>query len=57
MHIEMRWDDAARRLGLRLAAGTQILRSPVVFDARMIGSSEGKRIEFKGDPVTVSFVI
>jgi alpha-glucosidase/alpha-D-xyloside xylohydrolase len=54
MHIEMRWDDAARRLGLRLAASARMLRSPIVFDARMIGSSEGKRIEFRGSPVAVS---
>ncbi len=55
MRIEMKWDDAARKLELRLASGTHMLKGmPITLDARLIGSTQTTRIVFKGEPLSIA---
>jgi hypothetical protein len=55
MGMEARWDDAARRLTLRLVAGSRML-PPLrrEIDVRVAGSSSSKRVTFSGRPLTLS---
>jgi hypothetical protein len=55
MRLELKWEDAARKLGLRLAPGARMLGpGPVVLDARVVGSTKGTTVTFKGDPITIA---
>ena len=53
MGIEMRWEDAQKRLTLRLAPGSRML-PPLrrEFDVRVAGAKESRRLGFNGRPVT-----
>jgi len=55
MRMEMRWDDAARRLTLRLAPGSRMLRpTGIAVEARVAGSDHMSTAIFKGDPVLIA---
>jgi alpha-glucosidase (family GH31 glycosyl hydrolase) len=55
MRIEMKWNDAARKLDLRLASGTHMLKgTPMEFDARLIGNTQTTKIVFKGEPLSIA---
>ena len=53
MGIEMRWEDAQKRLTLRLAPGSRML-PPLrrEIDVRVAGAKESRRLGFNGRPVT-----
>ena len=53
MRVEMRWDDAARKVSLRLAAGSQVLR-PISLEIKLAGSDRATKAIFTGDPLTVT---
>jgi alpha-glucosidase (family GH31 glycosyl hydrolase) len=55
MSIEMKWNDVTRKLDLRLASGTRMLHgTPLMLDARLIGSTQTTRIVFKGEPLSIA---
>ncbi len=55
MRMEMRWDDAARRLTLRLAPGAQMRRpTGIAVEARVAGSDHMSTALFKGDPLLIA---
>jgi len=51
--IEMRWDDTARRLTLRLASG-KLQTTPITFEAKLMGVTQTTRVVFRGDPVSIA---
>ena len=55
MRVEMKWNDAARRLTLRLAPGSRML-PPVrrTIDLRVAGETATRTVVFTGRPVGVS---
>lgn len=54
MRVAMQWNDTLRKLSLRLAPGSRMLgRTPIVFEARLIGSDQATKVMFKGEPVAV----
>jgi alpha-glucosidase (family GH31 glycosyl hydrolase) len=55
MRVEMKWNDAARRLTLRLAPGSRML-PPVrrTIDVRVAGGNETRSVVFAGQPVVVN---
>jgi alpha-glucosidase (family GH31 glycosyl hydrolase) len=54
MRIEMAWDDAARRLSLRLAQGSRMLPSGQLrLNVRVAGSTAAQSVVFNGQPATV----
>ena len=55
MRVEMQWNDAARRLTLRLAPGSRML-PPVrrTIDVRVAGGNETRSVVFAGQPVVVN---
>jgi alpha-glucosidase/alpha-D-xyloside xylohydrolase len=56
MGIEMRWQDAARRLSLRLAAGSRMLaQQGRSIDVRIAGQTTSRRVAFSGKPVELRF--
>ena len=52
MRVELRWDDAARKVSLRLAAGSRVLR-PIPLEIKLAGSDRATKAVFTGDPLTV----
>ena len=56
MGIEMAWDDARRRLTLRLAAGSRV-RPPLPrdFEVRLVPEKATRAVRFIGQPVEVQF--
>jgi alpha-glucosidase (family GH31 glycosyl hydrolase) len=56
MGIEMAWDDARRRLTLRLADGSR-LRPPLArdFEVRLVPDKATRAVRFSGEPVEVRF--
>jgi alpha-glucosidase/alpha-D-xyloside xylohydrolase len=57
---EMKWDDAARRLTLRLAPGSKpggagLPPKRRVFEVRVAGEKATRSVEFTGGPLTVQF--
>ena len=55
MRIEMQWDDAARKLALRLASGARIVRAkPMTLSIKVAGSNRARTVIFKGDPLSIA---
>ena len=55
MRVEMKWNDAARRLTLRLAPGSRMLPpSRRAIDVRVAGEKETRSVVFAGQPVVVN---
>jgi alpha-glucosidase (family GH31 glycosyl hydrolase) len=54
MGIQMAWDDARRRLSLRLASGSRML-SPQPRDITVQLAAATRSVKFEGKPVEVSF--
>jgi alpha-glucosidase len=55
MRVALKWNDAARKLQLRLASGTRMLKDePITLDARLIGSTQTTKIVFKGEPLSIA---
>ena len=55
MRIEMQWDDALRRLTLRLASGTRMLQgTPITLEAKLIGATQSTRVTFNGDSLSIA---
>jgi alpha-glucosidase/alpha-D-xyloside xylohydrolase len=57
---EMKWDDAARKLTLRLAPGSKpggegLPPKRRAFEVRVAGEKATRRVEFTGGPLTVQF--
>jgi alpha-glucosidase/alpha-D-xyloside xylohydrolase len=53
MRIQMDWDDAERRLALRLAPGSRMLSPRLAMNVRMAGTSGARSVTFTGAPVEV----
>ena len=54
MRVEMAWEDAARRLTLRLARGSRMLGpNPRRFEVRVAGAPAMRTIEFTGRPIEI----
>jgi hypothetical protein len=52
--LEMTWQDAARRLTLRLVRGSRMLRpNPRRFEVRMAGAPATRTIEFTGQSLDI----
>jgi alpha-glucosidase len=55
MRIEIRWDDSERKLALRLASGSRMLKpNPIALEIKLAGSDQSRAITFKGDPISVA---
>jgi alpha-glucosidase (family GH31 glycosyl hydrolase) len=55
MRVEMKWNDAARRLTLRLAPGSRMLPpARRAIDVRVAGGKETRSVVFAGQPVVVN---
>jgi alpha-glucosidase len=55
MRIEMRWDDKARKLAIRLASGARMLgANPRTFSIKVIDSNQTRTVVFHGDPMSVA---
>jgi alpha-glucosidase/alpha-D-xyloside xylohydrolase len=55
MRIEMQWEDATRKLSLRLAPGAHVLRAnPMTIAIKMADSDRTRTVDFKGDPLSVA---
>jgi hypothetical protein len=55
MRIEMQWDDAARKLTLRLASGARMLgTTSMTLAIKMADSNQARTVLFKGDPLSVA---
>ena len=55
MRVEMKWNDAARRLTLRLAPGSRMLPpARRTIDLRVAGETATRTVAFTGRPVGVS---
>jgi alpha-glucosidase/alpha-D-xyloside xylohydrolase len=55
MRIEMRWDDSVRRLALRPASGRRMFQAtPIMLEAKLIGTTQTARALFKGDPLSIA---
>jgi alpha-glucosidase/alpha-D-xyloside xylohydrolase len=55
MRIEMQWDDAARKLTLRLAPGARMLgTTPLPLAIKLVDSDEVHTVIFTGDPLSVA---
>jgi hypothetical protein len=55
MRIALKWIDATRRLDLRLAPGTRMLKgAPVTLEARLIGNTQTTKIVFKGEALSIA---
>ena len=55
MRIEVQWDDAARKLSLRLASGARMLRGKSrTFSIEVAGSNKAITVIFRGDPLSVA---
>jgi alpha-glucosidase/alpha-D-xyloside xylohydrolase len=55
MRIEMRWDDPARKLALRLGSDARMLQaSPIAIEIKLAGSDQVRTVLFKGDPISVA---
>jgi alpha-glucosidase (family GH31 glycosyl hydrolase) len=54
MGIQMAWDDARRRLSLRLASGSRML-SPQPRDITVQLAAATRGVKFEGKPVEISF--
>ena len=55
MGVEMKWNDAARRLTLRLAPGSRMLPpARRAIDVRVAGEKETRSVVFAGQPVVVN---
>ena len=52
--IQMAWDDAHRKLNLRLGSGSRMLPSGTKAIALQLGENE-RSVTFEGKPVDVSF--
>ncbi len=53
MRVEMQWKNENRRLSLRLAPGSRVLR-PIPLEVKLAASEAGKTVLFKGDPIVVT---
>lgn len=54
MRLEMQWDDAGRKLALRLAPGSKMLRASIPLDVKLAGSDRVSKAVFTGELVLVS---
>jgi alpha-glucosidase (family GH31 glycosyl hydrolase) len=55
MRIEMQWEDAARKLAIRLASGARLLRAnTITLSIKAVDSKQSKTVTFKGDPLSVA---
>ena len=54
MRLEMQWDDAGRKLALRLAPGSKMLRASIPLEVKLAGSYRVSKAVFTGEPVLVS---
>jgi Fe-S oxidoreductase len=54
LRIALQWNDAARRLSLRLAPGSATLSEPRRFDVRVVGGGETRRVTFTGEATAVA---
>jgi alpha-glucosidase/alpha-D-xyloside xylohydrolase len=54
LRIALLWNDAARRLSLRLAPGSATLSEPRRFDVRVVGGGETRRVTFTGEATAVA---
>jgi alpha-glucosidase len=53
MRVELVWDDALRKVSLRLASGSRVLRS-IPLEIKLAGSDRATKAVFMGDPLTVT---
>jgi alpha-glucosidase/alpha-D-xyloside xylohydrolase len=54
MRAEMRWADAARRVEIRLAHGSKMMRQEgLPIEIRLAGAELAKTVVFKGEPLSV----
>ena len=53
MRIQMVWEDAERRLTLRLAPGSRMLSPQLALNVRVAGTSGARAVTFTGSPVEV----
>ena len=54
MRAEMRWTDAARRVEMRLAHGSKMMRQEgLPIEIRLAGAESAKTVVFKGEPLSV----
>jgi alpha-glucosidase/alpha-D-xyloside xylohydrolase len=55
MRVEMRWNDAGRKLALRLAPGSRMARNaPIPFEVKLAGSDRAAKAVFIGEPLTIN---
>jgi hypothetical protein len=54
MGIQMTWDDAHKKLNLRLAPGSRLLAAGTKAIALQLGETK-RSVTFEGKPVEVSF--
>ena len=52
--VDMRWDDAGRKLALRLAPGARMLRASIPLEVKLAGSDRVIKEVFTGEPLLVS---
>jgi alpha-glucosidase/alpha-D-xyloside xylohydrolase len=56
MRIEMAWQDAERRLTLRLARGSRVLPpAKRIIEVRIAGERETRTVVFEGRPIVIQF--
>lgn len=55
MRIEMQWNDSERKLALRLAPGSKMLRTaPISLSVNLAGTDHVSKALFSGEPLTIS---
>ena len=54
MRVEMQWDDAGRKLALRMGSGSKMLRASIPLEAKVAGSDRVAKAVFTGEPMIVS---
>ena len=54
MRADMQWDDVGRKLAVRLAPGSKMLRASIPLEVKLAGSDRVSKTIFRGEPVTVS---
>ena len=55
MRVEMQWHNEGRKLGLRLAPGSKMLRpAPIPLEVKLAGSDRVAKADFTGEPLMVT---
>src|SRR5204863_10079756 len=55
MGIDMRWDDRARRLDVRLASASRFRPPTRPIVVRVVGTEATRELRFSGTPASISF--